>query len=258
MFLKEEFTEIEKKFNFTYEELTEECRIKSELLNRDVEDLSRFGITNEYRLEFNTDLINFEEIMWDEEYENKQIFATQERDEAALQLRIALRDLMQSVKLAFGSNSAVFKAFRYHKKPKNHHENGHGDYAHFAIKMARKYIEKLSAYGADEKFIEKLENKRTNYLEKSFLQKLAIHERDLFTQKRRITANALYDKLIQITSTGKRVYYGTNEAKYNDYLFNLREYRIPDDKNPEAESDNDDGSSQNDSEDEPPEQTQDA
>jgi hypothetical protein len=82
--------------------------------------------------------------------------------------------------------------------------------------------------------VDALSSSVNDFIKADKMQHDAVVNRGLHTEDRTDAANALYEKLLTVCETGRKIWKGKSETKYNDYVL----YDAPPPATPAKETDN--------------------
>lgn len=209
--------EIFREFNLTYGSLIQKADDLMSSAVRDLIDLLKYGLTQETI--DTTKLIRdeFVEMPTDAELVGDKIGKTEAKTNKAEELREGIKDIENRVGLKYGKKS-------WQRRKVNTGELSRLSDAELCrigystARIATGFVDEQGSMGLTQELLDKLKTTTKDFDDLIDLQEDAIKERDISTQERRLKANALYEKIIHISDTGKAAYFGKDEARYNDYV----------------------------------------
>jgi hypothetical protein len=98
-------------FNFSFAALEQLGDKADDLMGRDATELSDYGVDAAYRTDVATKTQALKDYPSDEELLGEVTIATEQKDEAADQFKVAVRGIMVRVKQVFGAGSATYNRF---------------------------------------------------------------------------------------------------------------------------------------------------
>jgi len=205
------------KIHMSYAELVVTCTSINTFMTRDITEFTTFGTDAADVTAFLAKITAFEALPTDVELAAVMIAATNTKNTIANDLRILLRGVSERARLAFTANDARYALF--HSKDLSKLTDP--DLLFFARTCKRSadlYDTELLVYGLTALMITALDTKTDDFEAAVNNQLTAIAARDMATNNRLKKAVELYDILINYCETGKVIWYGVNDACYNDYV----------------------------------------
>lgn len=193
------------------------AKAKIAFMRRDITEFDKFGI-KEVNLAALETLVNaLQALPTDEELLGDQTLATEQKDALEEPLREKIRDIMTRAKNKYGEGSARYRKFGV--TDISQQEGGPLIFTAGRVKrVATSLLTDLASEGLTQDHIDALDDNTTAYDQKFGEKEDAISARDVATEDRAEKANAIYRLLVKYCETGKRIWVGKNEAKYNDYI----------------------------------------
>lgn len=208
---------ISKKFNFSYGELSQRCDRVSELMTRDAAEFANIGYNAEYITAFTTKTVAFKTLESDTYWQGQQMLKTDNKNNIRRRLSNLISEFRFRAKLALGEESVEYRSFRFSRLA-NLDENQLIIYASHITKTATPMLEKLAIRRIDEATLQEIEAEAQELDNAIDEQKAAISLREQKSFERMAVANDLYTIMSEVCEVGKRIWEGTNEAFYDDYL----------------------------------------
>ncbi len=206
-----------REFNFEESELIIKCESTIAVALRDKDQLLEVGFTNDKRLAFQAQLDAFKLISTDTFMLGIQATRTQEKDTARQSVEKGLRTILAIASNLYGADSAKYRQFGSANLTRitdiQLMQNTRS-----AAATATFLIAELQPEGVTPAMITALTTKVTAFDAAVNSQIAAIRQRDIITEERTLKANELYHILVKVCTLGKNIWYGVNEAKYNDYI----------------------------------------
>jgi hypothetical protein len=206
-----------REFNFEVSELLIKCETTLVVALRDKDQLLEVGFTNEKRLAFQAQLDALKLISTDDFMLGQQVARTQEKDTARLAVEKSLRTILVIAENLYGSSSGKYRQFGGANLGKLA-DDQLIRYGRNASATATSLLAELQPEGVTPAMITALNTKITTFDTALNNQITAIRQRDITTEERTTKANEVYRTLAKICTLGKNIWYGVNEAKYNDYV----------------------------------------
>ncbi len=193
------------------------CMTKLSFMERDLEQFNKFGVTQTHLDDFRDNLTIFNNLPTDEELLGAQRIATDAKDLKADELREAIADILNRVERKYGARSAQYRQFGTSKLS----NSTNGELSYIASRVLR-VATNIQLNLVDEGLTPEVLADFTLLIDQ-FNAALKVKEdaaanRELGTEKRLETANAIYETLVKNCDTGKRIWRSTSEARYNDYI----------------------------------------
>ncbi len=207
----------QREFGLDDSELLIKCESTIVVALRDKDQLLEVGFTNDKRLAFQAQLDALKLVSTDDFMLGQQITRTQEKDNARLAVEKSLRTILTIAGSFYGTNSGKFRQFgtaNIGRLSDDHLMR----YARNALSTATALLTELQPEGVTPAMLTALTTKITAFDTAINNQITAIRQRDIITEERTNKANELYRTLAKVCTFGKNIWYGVNEAKYNDYI----------------------------------------
>jgi hypothetical protein len=206
-----------REFNFEVSELLIKCETTLVVALRDKDQLLEVGFTNEKRLAFQAQLDALKLVSTDDFMLGMQMTRTQEKEAARQAVEKSLRTVLVIAENLYGATSGKFRQF------------GGANlgilsddqlirYGRNAAATATALLAELQPEGVTPAMITAITTKIATFDTAVNNQVTAIRQRDITTDDRTTKANELYRTLAKVCTLGKNIWYGVNEAKYNDYI----------------------------------------
>jgi hypothetical protein len=204
-------------FHFTIDRFAGEMRTKLGYMKRDKEQFAGFGTTEEDFSPAEASIVAFENMPSDKELEGSQVLATQEKDQAADVLREAMNAVMIRAESKWGKGSGRYKMYGISGLSKL---DGWSlsTVAYRIHRVAGQQQTELGSEGLTAEMLESLLSAKDAYVVKLEAQEDAMANRDIATEDRIEIANTIYRQVAKWCNLGMRIWEGSNEAKYNEYV----------------------------------------
>ena len=207
----------QREFALDDSELFIKCESTIIVALRDKDQLLEMGFTNDKRLAFQAQLDVLKLVSTDDFMLGQQMARTEEKDAARQVVEKSLRSILTIAANFYGADSGKYRQFgvaNIGRLSDDHLMR----YARNAATTATALLAELQPEGVTTAMITTLNTKVTAFDTAINNQITAVRQRDLITEERILKANELYHTLAKICTLGKNIWYGVNEAKYNDYL----------------------------------------
>ena len=206
-----------RQFALSYPELTQISKNLCEVLTRDADDLSIFGLSAPAILNLSTLTANFENSRIDVEYTGDAMVKTDEKNVLCQQVLDQIRFMNARVAAAFGENSVVYETFKFYDI-KNMPDIVILESLRRIIRMAEHYITEITPFGVNPALIMSLEDLAEEFSTAIIEQEQTRDARKLAAAERVEKANEIYNFISTYSNFGKKFYAKTNPAKYQDYI----------------------------------------
>ncbi len=232
-------TKLSLNFSFSYEKLYQSSFQTAYLMERDLTEFEKYGVNQSFIDEFRAVTNQLEHGGFDNEYLGDQMFQTEAKNLLAEEIRSDLKKVMLKLKTHFGTQSVLYLQF-YNKDISKFTNAELGSQFRMSIDIMRKHVSSIGVCGITNDVLDLYEQKRESFSEVIYSQNLAKYIRDIYTQKRMLTANQLYDLLSKYSYLGRNMW-NKDEARSNDYIvYNHKRKSKPDssgDSPPENQND---------------------
>ena len=206
-----------REFNFEVSELLIKCETTLVVALRDKDQLLEVGFTNEKRLAFQAQLDALKLVSTDDFMLGMQMTRTQEKEAARQAVEKSLRTVLVIAENLYGATSGKFRQFGGANLGKLA-DDQLIRYGRNAAATATALLAELQPEGVTPAMITAITTKIATFDTAVNNQVTAIRQRDITTDDRTTKANELYRTLAKVCTLGKNIWYGVNEAKYNDYI----------------------------------------
>ncbi len=210
-------TELMRDYVISDADLIQLADSKISAAKRDMAEMQDFGITDIILADINKKRDNFADMTTDEELEGMKISSTADKNAAADVLRKAIRRIMARVGNKYGVKSGKYSRFGVDTLSRMSDTELY-KCGKRVQRQARALLGQLVSEGLTEADISDLETITLTFDTTIDAQDDAIRDRDIATQERITLGNDLYADVTRLSNTGKAIWEGTSEAKYNDYL----------------------------------------
>lgn len=187
------------------------------ILNRDLDDLSTFGLNEDKINDLKNKGDDFEMLPSDEYAAGMQAIATENKNNLLSILKDKTYQMAWRVEAKWGINSTQYKMLGVtglHNQP----EDTILRLSRNVSRCMEMFLSDLEEFGLTQDIIDDY-NVNINDVEVAKNnQNDAMIQRDAATQERIVAGNELYKIVVSYCEIGKRLYAKTNPAKYNDYI----------------------------------------
>ncbi len=206
-----------RQFSLSYPELIQISKNLCEVLTRDADDLSIFGVSAPAILNLTTMTTEFENTRVDLEYSGDAMIKTDAKNVLFESVLDQIRFMNARVIAAFGENSLVHETFKI-GDINNMSDIEAREELRRIIRRAEMYITELSPYGVNPALITSLKALTEEFSTAISEQENILDERRLAAAARIEKANEIYNFITSYSNFGKKFYGKTNPAKYQDYV----------------------------------------
>ena len=187
------------------------------LAHADVADLQRYGITEQWLDEFSTMVDEALNIEMHSSSISLQRAMTIKRDKARDALHLEIMSLMVRVQARFGLKSAEYERFNTAMMSRKTDAEFLVMARHICAEATRQ-LPALAIKNVTQADIDILENLTQQFSDAIDRQVSEVAARDAKTQQRIESANAIYARLVELTSFAKTHYFGRDAVRYKHYL----------------------------------------
>jgi len=207
----------QKNFNVNIADLHQLGHRLLSLMERDIAEFNKYGVTQEHIEVFRQQFDAFQKIEYDELYEQRQMLLSQQKNELTEELKIALRNLNLKVEMAYEQSNVIFLSINRTKLVKL---NAADLCVHTKaiIALIEENLNILTNYGLNQNEINNLKRLEEELSEVNFKRELAIYKRVSVTNYRLSKSNEIYKQISQYFYMGRKMWGEQSEALYNDYL----------------------------------------
>jgi hypothetical protein len=206
-----------REYNFPDAVLVTLATQKASFLQRDLADLTPFGITAAKVLDFRSEILAFSALRNDEEELGDQTAATADKNAKADLVREEVRNMRARMARKFGMGSSAYRKL----KPDDLSLLDDANLlklSYRAVRVGNEFLTDLETEGLTEAILEAHSTLNTAFMEALEEQGDEIADRDEKQRQRVLAGNALYQTMMTYCTYGQRTYYTVNEAKHNDYI----------------------------------------
>ena len=208
-----------KKFNYnlSYAELAITSKNKANAALRDINEFNKVGINEQFITDFRIDITEMDSMNIDEDMLGRQALVTKLKNERSKQLIRQIRITMSTVENVYPKHSVEYQ--RILPESLSSYSNSKlYRLANSVIRILEEIQPDLEPYGFTNENIAIL-----SALNEEFSQLLedkteAVYNRDIQTQVRQEIADKVYRKLSRLCSAGQALWFGIDEARYNDFI----------------------------------------
>ncbi len=217
------------KFNMNFDVFPRFAHQKINFLERDIEQFIKYGYSLDKANLLDNRIRMFEDLLTDEELEGAIMIATEKKNKLSEAIRNKIPDIMLCIENKFGKKSAHYKRFMAASVSKLPDEKLLRTTKR-VVRIANLHQAEFEPTGLTATDIDELKQLNDEFETSFESQDDAISNRDIGTMTRIDEANALYELIAKICNTGKVIWKGKNEAKYNDYIIYDPPKRKPEEK----------------------------
>ncbi|KIA88579.1 hypothetical protein [Kaistella jeonii] len=187
------------------------------LLDRDTVEFTERGYNAAAKTNFENARDSVDTFPTDETLEALKMELTANKDAARSALEKSMRTIFNMASNHFGSQSAQYRAFGeadISRKPDAELARTYK----VMVTAANQYLAVLGDEGLSQAMIDNLTAQGIVLDDSIDAMAKGITDRDISTESRIETLNALYGLLTKYAGIGQDIFYEINEAKYNDYV----------------------------------------
>lgn len=204
-------------FNMTDADLYVQCMERVRLAQRDFALFEPFNYSADRLKGFANLCEKYRNEPDDNEYVGDQMIATEKKDTAADNLRVAIRSVMTRVAMKFHDKTGRYRKFGTFKL------SDLSDPALLfcgrrVIRVARQSMDFLTETGLKEDHLKKIADCCEALELAMHIQQDRLHERDIAVERRMEAGNKLYDELVKLAEIGKTIWEERGDkAKFEQY-----------------------------------------
>jgi hypothetical protein len=209
---------IERDYNLTDPILVLKCQDVIDSIDRDILQFNERGFTPEKRTAFDDKTTAFMGMPSDNYLLGQQEIRTGEKNEVRNDCEKKVRTVLTAVENVWGLKSTQYSLFT---EDKSLSELTDPELLRFLEDFADSTEERvleLADEGIDATDVIDLRDLRTAFNTALKNQKITIKNRNTGNNNRIKAGNELYKLAVKYCNTGKDIWYGTDESKYNDYV----------------------------------------
>ena len=207
----------QRNFNMPDADLYVQCMERIRLAHRDIALFEPFNYPLDRLKGFANLCEKYRNEPDDNEYVGDQMIATEKKDAAADNLRVAIRGVMTRVAMKFHDKTGRYRKFGTTKM------TDMSDPALLfcgrrVIRVARLSLDFLTETGLNEAHLKKVADACTDLEQAMHIQQDRLHERDIAVERRMEAGNKIYEELVKLSEIGKTIWEERGDkAKYEQY-----------------------------------------
>lgn len=203
-------------YNTQDADLYQWCTEALRLSQRDKELFQQYGYTQERWNTFKTMCDVFHQLPDDDEMVGEQMISTEKKNQAAENLKTAIRGVMTRVAIKFHDKTGRYRKFGTAKL---------GDMSDAqllfcgrrVVRVARAQIDFLAETGLNENVLKRVSDACTAFENAMNIQQDRLHERDIAVERRMDQGNKIYTELVTVCNIGKDIWATRDRVKYDQY-----------------------------------------
>ncbi len=207
---------INRNYNTQDADLYRWCLEAIRLAHRDAEHFHQYGYSMERLKTFMTMCDLFQKLPDDNEMVGEQMITTEKKNQAAENLRTAIRGVMTRVALKFHDKTGRYRKFGTAKL---------GDMSdpqllfcgRRVVRVARAQIDFLAEVGMNENILQRVTDACSTFENALNIQQDRLHDRDIAVERRMEQGNKIYTELVTICDIGKDIWATKDRVKYDQY-----------------------------------------
>lgn len=205
-----------RKYNFPDADLYLQCIERIRYAHRDIAQFEAYGYARQRLEKFLKACEAFKVLPNDDELVGDQMITTEKKDQAAEQLRSAIRSLMTRVAIKYPPKTGRYRKFGTIKL---------GDMSDAqllfcgrrVVRVARQQIDFLEEVGVNDHVIRRISESAQAFEMTMNIQQDKVADRDIAVEHRTDRGNALYEELVTLCNIGKDIWAETDPIKYENY-----------------------------------------
>ncbi|MCB0635204.1 MAG: hypothetical protein KDC54_01225, partial [Lewinella sp.] len=207
---------INRQYNFPDADLYVQCMERLRYAQRDAAQFAQYGYGTDRIKGFMALCEKFRSLPDDDEVLGDQMVATEKKNQAAEQLKSAIRSIMTRVAMKYNNRSGRYRKFGTAKM---------GDMTDAQLlfcgrrvaRVARQQIDFLAETGINETVIQRVTEACRTFENAMHIQQDRVAERDIAVERRTEQGNKLYEEMITLCNIGKDVWAEIDPVKYENY-----------------------------------------
>jgi len=207
----------QKNFNTTIANLYQLGNRIIGLLERDISEFNKYGITEAHVNELRSNIDQFNNLPFDELYEQRQILLSKEKSEKEETLKMALRNLILKIEMAYEQSNVLYLTISRTKLLKLSSSELCVHTKSILI-IVEENLDMLSNFGVTTSEIDNLKTLSDELTILNIDREVAIYKRVSATNHRVIEANKIYKQISKYFYMGRKIWAEQSEALYNDYI----------------------------------------
>jgi hypothetical protein len=205
-----------RQYNFPDADLYVQCVERIRYARRDAAQFAQYGYGTDRIKAFAALCEKFRSLPDDDEVLGDQMVATEKKNQAAEQLKSAIRSVMTRVAMKYNNRSGRYRKFGTAKM---------GDMTDAqllfcgrrVIRVARQQIDFLAEVGVNETVIQRVLEACRTFENALHIQQDRVAERDIAVERRTEQGNRLYEELVTLCNIGKDIWAEVDPVKYENY-----------------------------------------
>lgn len=187
------------------------------LLERDLLEFNKYGITESHINELRSNLEEFNNLPFDELYEQRQVLLSKEKKEKEETLKMVLRSLILKIEMAYEQSNILYLTISRTKLVKLSSSELCVHTKSILI-IVEENLDMLSNFGVTTFEIDNLKTLSDELNILNIDREVAIYKRVSATNYRAIESNKIYKQISQYFYMGRKIWAEQSEALYNDYI----------------------------------------
>ena len=208
---------VTRNFNLTDAVLKQKADEFIDLLDRDTAEFSQRGYNAAAKTVFENARDAVNDFPSDETLEAQKTGLTAAKDAARSSLEKSMRTIFNMASNRFGAQSAQYRAFGEPDITRKPDAELARTYK-IMVSAANQYLGDLASEGLTQPMIDNVTAQGIALDGAIDAVASGITDRDIATESRIESLNALYNLITKYAGIGQDIFYETNEAKYNDYV----------------------------------------
>jgi len=209
---------IERDYNLTDPNLVLKCQDTLDSIDRDIFEFSDRGFTAVKRTDFDDKTTAFNGMPSDNYLLGQQQIKTQEKNTSRTACEKKVNTVLTAVENVWGQRSAEYALFTEDESLSNLTDPELLRFLEDFADSTEQYLTELAGEGVDAADVTELRELRIKFNDDLKAQAKAEKARNTGNNGRIKAGNILYALLVKYCNTGKDIWIGTDESKYNDYV----------------------------------------
>jgi hypothetical protein len=210
--------QIKRKYDLTDPELILECQDVLDSIERDIDEFTEWGFTPAKKDQFEAAISAFESMNSDNYLLGQQEIATGSKNKVRASAEKKISQVLSAVENVWGISSVEYDLFTEDKAQSQMSDSDMLRFIDDFADMVEDHLADLSGEGITTDTVDALRTLYEQFRKALKTQRKAIKERNSGNNARIKKGNELHALLSKHCNTGKKIWYGVDESKYNDYL----------------------------------------
>ena len=210
--------ELIRDYHMTDPELVLKSQDVDDSIDRDIAEFTLRGYTPAKKTAFELAITTFDGMPSDNYLLGQQEEKTQTKNTVRRACEKKINLVLTAVENVYGKNSAQYNLFTEDKSLSQLSDPQLLRYMEDFADSTNEHLADLADEGVTAATVAELNSLRTDFNNALKAQRKAEKDRNTGNSNRIAAGNALYKLLVKYCNTGKDIWYGVDESKYNDYV----------------------------------------